>query len=388
MKKKLILLLTTLIVSCHTIKNETIHDVSKDLQRLLDTSIRDKNIGILLHVESPIQNISWSGASGYSDSKEKVKLLDNQCFRIASVTKTFVACSILRLWEDGKLSLDSPISKYISKSHSDILKRGSYDADKVTIRHLLNHSSGMFDHAFSKQYFEKVIANPTHVWTRSEQLEGLVNWGKPVGAIGEKFHYSDTGYILLGEILEQITGKNINDALFDLLDLKNFGLKNTQMEDAVNTQSNPNNRIHQYLNGEDTYNYSCSIDLYGGGGLLSTTKDLSLFFNSLFQNKVFKQKTTLDTMLAKPTLVSTKKPDLDYRKGIYFIKLKETEAWTHTGFWGTQVVYIPQMNLTIATNYSNNWRGSDQAPILEKVIALLQKHNNMVNTNTVKNHPF
>lgn len=388
MKKKLILLLTTLIVSCHTIKNETIHDVSKDLQRILDTSIRDKNIGILLHVESPIQNISWSGASGYSDSKEKVKLLDNQCFRIASVTKTFVACSILRLWEDGKLSLDSPISKYISKSHSDILKRGSYDADKVTIRHLLNHSSGMFDHAFSKQYFEKVIANPTHVWTRSEQLEGLVNWGKPVGAIGEKFHYSDTGYILLGEILEQITGKNINDALFDLLDLKNFGLKNTQMEDAVNTQSNPNNRIHQYLNGEDTYNYSCSIDLYGGGGLLSTTKDLSLFFNSLFQNKVFKQKTTLDTMLAKPTLVSTKKPDLDYRKGIYFIKLKETEAWTHTGFWGTQVVYIPQMNLTIATNYSNNWRGSDQAPILEKVIALLQKHNNMVNTNTVKNHPF
>jgi D-alanyl-D-alanine carboxypeptidase len=375
MKKKLILLLATLIISCHTIKNEPTHDVLKDLQTLLDTSTTDKNMGILLHVESPNQNLSWSGASGYSDSKEKVKLLDNQCFRIASVTKTFVACSILRLWEDGKLSLDSPISQYISKVHFDILKRGRYDADKITIRHLLIHSSGMFDHAFAKQYFEKVTANPTHVWTRTEQLEGLVNWGKPVGAIGEKFHYSDTGYILLGEILERITGKNINDALVDLLDFKHLGLENTRMEDAVNTQNNPNNRIHQYLNGEDTYNYSCSIDLYGGGGLLSTTKDLSLFFNSLFQNKVFKQKTTLDTMLVRSTYFSTEKPELDYRKGVYLVKLKGMDAWTHTGFWGTQVVYIPQMNLTIATNYSNSWRGSDQAPILEKVIALLQKHN-------------
>jgi D-alanyl-D-alanine carboxypeptidase len=372
--EKLVLLFITLAIGCQTIKNTSNQDVSQELQTLLNTSVSNRNMGILLHVESPNQNLSWSGASGYSDAKEKVKLLDNQCFRIASVTKTFIACGILRLWEDGKLSLDSPISQYISKVHFDILKRGRYDADKITIRHLLIHSSGMFDHAFAKQYFEKVTANTGHVWTRTEQLEGLVNWGKPVGTIGEKFSYSDTGYILLGEILERITGKNINDALVDLLDLKHLGLENTRIEDALNAQNNPNNRIHQYLRGEDTYNYNCSIDLYGGGGLLSTTKDLSLFFNSLFQNKVFKQKTTLDTMLIKSTYLSTEKPELDYRKGVYLVKLKGMDAWTHTGFWGTQVVYIPQMNLTIATNYSNSWRGSSQAPILEKVIDLLQKH--------------
>lgn len=121
------LLLLLLVLSCKTSKNSTVVSLEKDLQHLLDTSVNDKNIGILLHVESPNQGISWSGASGYADVINKTKLINNQCFRIASVTKTFVACSILRLWEDGKLSLDDPISKYISKTHFDILKKGNYE---------------------------------------------------------------------------------------------------------------------------------------------------------------------------------------------------------------------------------------------------------------------
>jgi D-alanyl-D-alanine carboxypeptidase len=366
-------LLFLFVLSCKTSKNTLALSLEKDFQTLLDTSVNDKNIGILLHVESPNQGISWSGASGYDDVKNKTKLLDNQCFRIASVTKTFVACSILRLWEDRKLSLDDPISKYISKAHTDILKKGNYDADKITIRHLITHSSGLFDHTNAKQYFEKVQAEPAHVWTRTEQLEALVNWGKPVCALGEKFSYADTGYILLGEIIERITGKSMNDAFFNLLNLKQLGLKHTQIEDAVHVQNNPKNRIHQYTNGDDTYNWNCSIDLYGGGGLLSTTKDLALYFQGLFQYKVFKNKTTLDTMLAKTTYLSNEKPRMDYRKGIYLVKLKEFDTWTHTGYWGTQVVYIPSLNITMATNYSNGWRVRGQAPVLEKVISLLQK---------------
>ena len=206
------LFLMALALSCQTANPIPYKSIAKDLQTLLDTSANDKNIGILLHVESPQQGISWSGASGFDDVTQKTKLIDNQCFRIASVTKTFVASSILRLWEDGKLSLDDPISKYISKTHYDILKRGSYDADKITIRHLITHSSGLFDHTHAKEYFDRIEKEPSHVWTRTEQLEALVNWGKPVGAIGEKFSYSDTGYILLGEILEKVTGESMQNA--------------------------------------------------------------------------------------------------------------------------------------------------------------------------------
>lgn len=365
--------LIVLIFSCQTTKPTYNNLISKNFQPLLDTSANDKNIGILLHIESPQQGISWSGASGFDDVKNKTKLLNNQCFRIASVTKTFVACCILRLWEDGKLSLDDPISKYISKTHYDILKRGTYDADKITIRHLITHSSGLFDHTHAKEYFDRIEKEPSHVWTRTEQLEALVNWGKPVGAIGEKFSYSDTGYILLAEILEKITGKSMNDAFFNLLKLKQLGLKNTQVEDAVNINNNPKDRIHQYTQGTDTYDWNPSIDLYGGGGLLSTTKDLSLFFQGLFQHKIFSNKATLDTMLAKTTYLSSEKLRMDYRKGIYLVKLNGLDAWTHTGYWGTQVVYVPAKNVTMATNYSNGWQVRGQAPVLERVLALLEK---------------
>lgn len=366
------ILLFLLLLGCKTSKNNKVVFIEKDLQQLLDTSVNDKNMGILLHVESPSQGISWSGAAGYSDVKKYTKIIDNQCFRIASVTKTFVACSILRLWEENKLSLDDPISKYISKTHFEILKKGTYDPDKITINHLLTHSSGLFDHTNAKQYFEKIQADPSHVWTRKEQLEALVNWGKPVANVGEKFSYSDTGYILLGEIIENITGFSLNEAFVNLLFFKQLGLKHTKIEDALNPNTNPSNRIHQYFDGEDTYNWNCSIDLYGGGGLLSTTQDLALFYQGLFHHKVFKNKNTLDTMLTKTTYSSTEKPVIDYRKGIYLIKLKDYDAWTHSGYWGTQVVYIPSLNITMATNYSNGWQVRGQAPVFEKAIDILQ----------------
>jgi D-alanyl-D-alanine carboxypeptidase len=364
---------TAILVACSPQRGSLKKDFIKDLSTLIDTSANERNIGILLHVESPDHDISWSGAAGYSDFEKQIKLREDQCFRIASVTKTFVAGSILRLWEEGKLSLYDPVSKYISKEHYEILKRGSYDPDKITVNHLLTHTGGLFDHTNAREFFEKVNADPSHVWTRTEQLEGLVNWAKPVGIPGERFSYSDSGYILLGEILENITGKTMYDAFTELLDFKKLGLTNTTIEDAVNPDSNPPCRIHQYTEGKDTYSWNCSIDLYGGGGLLSTTRDLSIFYRALFHNKVFKNVATLDTMLVKTTCLSPEKPRIDYRKGIFLVTLNNMNAWTHTGYWGTQVAYIPELDLTMATNYSMRWQKRGQAPVLEYVAALFGK---------------
>jgi D-alanyl-D-alanine carboxypeptidase len=78
-------------------------------------------------------------------------------------------------------------------------------------------------------------------------------------------------------------------------------------------------------------------------------------------------------MLAKTTYTSTEKTRMDYRKGIYLVKIKDLDAWTHTGYWGTQVVYIPSLNTTIAAHYSNGWQVRGQAPVLEKVVEVLQR---------------
>ena len=118
------LLLTVIaLMSCRTSLHHSDQVVSQ-FQSVLDSQIDENIPGILVTIISKEKNIQWSGASGYSDKENKTKLLKDQTFRIASVTKTFIAATILRLWEDGKLILEDPIVKYVSKEHVDILIKG------------------------------------------------------------------------------------------------------------------------------------------------------------------------------------------------------------------------------------------------------------------------
>lgn len=356
-------------VSCMTTglvnKNKT---VELKLQACLDAELKETMPGILVNITGPDKNMNWSGVSGLSDKETKTKLLPGQTFRIASVTKTFVAATVLRLWEDKKLDIEDPISKYISKEHVNLLRHGGYNPAKITIRHLLTHSSGMAEHVNSPK-FKVDFMKTHHIWTRTETLQDLNRYSKPVGGIGEQFSYSDTGYVLLGELIEKITGKSMGEAIVEQLQLKKLGIKNTYMENFNGDFSGK--RIHQYFENEDTYTFHPSMDYYGGGGLLSTTADLSSFFQCLFHHKVFRYKQTLETMLM-PVQYNTPQA-MDYRMGIWKIEINGMEAYTHSGFWGTQVVYIPSMNTAISANYSQKWTKKGVAPIIPKILEIITK---------------
>lgn len=343
-----------------------------DSQTELDDQVNENMPGILVSIIINDQNnyIEWSGASGFSDVAKELKLLADQTFRIASVSKTFVAATILRLWEDRKLKMEDPISKYISEEHNNILRTGNYDPEEITIYHLLTHSSGLSDHTQSPKYrFEYLRLN--HKWTRTEQLNDLVNFTKPVGKIGEKFSYSDTGYILLGEIIEKVTKKSLGEAIVEQLKLKQLGLTNIFMEDFEGDYSIK--RIHQYIENEDTYYINPSLDYYGGGGLLANSHDLSLFFQYLFEHKIFRKKLTLNKMLSPVNYQSNQ--TLDYRIGIWKTEIDGMLAYTHTGFWGTQVIYIPEIKTSIAVNYSQRWSNSSFAPIIPIIVNKLKTEN-------------
>ncbi|MBI9055132.1 MAG: beta-lactamase family protein [Bacteroidales bacterium] len=343
-------------------------DYSTLFQSHLDNELSENNPGIIVNVISPDKNICWNGASGLSDKITKNKLRPNQTFRIASVTKTYVAATILRLWEDKKLNLNDPIIKYISEKHIDILKKGGYDVDNIQIKHLLTHSSGLAEHTNSYK-FKIDYMKKRHKWTRTEQINDLILYAKPVGAISKQFKYSDTGYILLGEIIEKVTRKSMGDAILEQLQLKKLGIKDTYMEDFNGDFTGK--RIHQYLKNVDTYNFHPSLDYFGGGGLVSTTSDLSLFYQNLFQNKIFHNKATLNTMLTH--IKYQKKQSLDYRMGIWKIEINGMEGYTHSGFWGTQVVYFPKIETIISTNYSQHWTGKDNAPIIPKILQIINE---------------
>jgi D-alanyl-D-alanine carboxypeptidase len=362
-----VLILLWISFSCQSTRSNETKSYYSDFQLLLDKEVTDSMPGILVNITAPDYGVNWSGGSGYAVMETKTPIHPDQVFRIASVTKSYVAVAILRLWEDGKLSLDDPISKFIAPEHSALLRNDGYQIDSIKIRHVLTHSSGLFDHGFSKSYVPSVLGNPTHEWTRTEQIEVMVTDGEPVGPIGKQFYYSDTGYVLLGEIIENIMKSSLNDGISQLINFKKLGINNTYFEKYPEHLTDK--RIHQYFNGRDTYLFHPSLDLYGGGGILTNCSELSLFYQSLFNHKIFLKEHTLDTMIAPLTF--DKKPWLDYRMGIFKSEVNGLEVYSHSGFWGTQVAYFPKLNTTISANYSSGWKGGHDAPIIEKMITVL-----------------
>jgi len=355
-------------LSCKTsVKNQT-ERYSADFQSVIDAELTESIPGILLNVTAPAMGIDWSGASGLNDWALGVPLQADQTFRIASVTKTYVAATVLRLWEENKLSLDDDITQYISAEHTAILERGGYNPNQITIRHLLSHTSGLGDHTNSHKYTDEFLKS-RHVWSRTETLIDLITLMEPAGDIGAQFSYSDTGYVLLGEIIETITGQTMGEAIVALLQLKELGLTDTYLEEFEGDYSGK--RIHQYYEGSDSYNYHPSFDYFGGGGLLSTTSDMSRFFHSLFNHKVFVNQSTLDTMLT--SVLNGAELPMDYRLGLWQIKVNGMDAYTHSGFWGTQVVYIPEMDIAISANYSQRWYNSRNAPVISKIIDVIER---------------
>jgi D-alanyl-D-alanine carboxypeptidase len=356
-------LLVSLIVlmgnSCNTTSNRD----EALFQSYLNAELDDNTPGILVNITSPDKDIQWSGAAGFSDMMEKTELRPDQTFRIASVTKTFVAATVLRLWEDDKIHLDDPISKYISQDHTDLLIEGGYHPDAITVRHLLMHTGGLSCHTNSSKYTFEFLKN-RHVWTRTEQINDMVKDTRPVGEAGAQFTYSDTGYVLLGEIIENVTGHSMGGAILEQLHLKKLGINDTYIEEIEGDFSGK--RIHQYIDNDDSYQFHPSFDYFGGGGLLSTASDLSRFYLSLFNHQVFHRKETLDTMLT--AFPSRNEHDMDYRMGIWKIDLDGMAAFTHTGFWGTQVVYIPEINTAISANYSQRWTEGSMAPVILKIL--------------------
>lgn len=274
---------------------------------------------------------------------------------MASNTKTYVAAGVLRLYEDAKLRIDAPIASLLSKESIETLRRGGYDPDVITVRHLLTHTSGIFDYAMSTPYQEAVFGSPTRRWTREEQLRFAVDKGQPYGAPGTVFKYSDTGYILLGEIIERVSGKPLAEALRTLLNYKGNGWNETWLETLEPEPAGVRPRAHQYFGTVDTYAWDPSFDLYGGGGLTATMRDMAGFTRGLFEGKVYRKKETLELMLSEPPVPTER----SYRYGIYSRLIGGERAIGHTGFWNTFSFHFPELNATIAGSLTQQEKASD-----------------------------
>ena len=350
------------------------------LQSLLDTAIEQNELirGVALHVDSPMLGLDWEGASGMADPDAGVAMSPANPVRIASNTKTFVAAAVLRLWEDGMLGLDNAIADHLAAEHLELLRSDGYDPEAITIRHLLTHTSGLFDHGGAEEYTEAILSDLMHPWTRTEQLRGAVEWGDPHGEPGEVYTYSDTGYILLGEIVERTTGSPLAEAVRELVGYERLGLDATWWEILEPKPTGVPERAHQYLGDLDVTDSHPYYDLYGGGGIASTVGDLARFFRALFAGQVFSKAETLDTMLttidgvgAIAEAKATALPPGAYRMGVWVIEVEGFTAYRHTGFWGTAATYVPDFDLAVATTINQGEGPMLHVELVDRAIGIV-----------------
>lgn len=317
-------------------------DLAADLQQILTEFLAEnpQAPGVSASVVCPRLALDWSGAAGFAARGTDEPLTARHTFRIASNTKTYVAAAILRLAEDGRLSLDDPLARHLSPERAALLAGDGYDIAAITLRQVLSHTAGLADHTGDDRYGDAIIAEPQHRWTRDEQVRRLVELFDPLGPPGSPFEYSDTGYVLLGGIVEDVTGRPLGPAVRRLLDFADLGLDATLWEQQEDAPAPAAPRAHQYIGDHDVTGWDASFDLFGGGGLIADVRDLGAFMRALLQGRVLHAEPSLAAMTGDGTAA--------YRLGLMCVDLDGHLALGHQGFWNTFAFHVPSLDATVA----------------------------------------
>ena len=218
--------------------------------------------------------VIYKGAFGMANMEWAIPNAPDTRFRIGSITKQFTSMLTLQLVEQGKIKLDGKISDYLPDYRKDI-------GDKVTVHHLLTHTSGIPSYTGQPGFFENVSRNPYKVTDFvTKYTSGNLEF-EP----GSKFSYNNSGYFLLGAIIEKTTGKSYEQVLKENI-LDPLGMKNTGY-DHHNTLIPK--RAAGYAKTADGYSNAAYLDMsipYAAGSMYSTVEDLFIWDQALYTDKL------------------------------------------------------------------------------------------------------
>jgi D-alanyl-D-alanine carboxypeptidase len=328
--------------------------VAAALQNEIDTSLAlDPSLpGIAATVLAPRIGLTWSGASGMANPEAGERLTPDHAFRIASITKPFTSTVALRLFEQGRFDLFAPITRWLDARTDRALRSAGYRPEGITAYHLLTHASGLRDHAGADtRYGEAVMRDPARCWTHAEQIEFCMAEGAPIALPGLRFSYSDTGYVILAELLERTTGSELHALIREVLDLGPHRFVHTHFE---RHESPPpgQRRARQSIGEIDVATIDCSCDLFGGGGLISTTGELAVFIREAALGRFFDQPSTLPLALTTPTLLCNPPKEALHSALMRGRWVGGEPCWMHGGFWGAVAAYGPGSDIAIAVSFN------------------------------------
>lgn len=291
---------------------------------------------------------------GFANVELNVPNTPQTVFRLASLTKQFTAVAIMMLQERGKLNTGDPVCKYLDNCPATW--------QPVTIRHLLTHTSGIPNYTSFPDFAKTAMSPATH-----ESFIGRVK-DKPLDfAPGEKFNYNNTGYYLLGVVVERAAGKSYEDFVQENI-FSPLGMKNTGFDHPRRIIKN---RAAGYEGQEEMVYNAPYIDMsngYSAGFIVSTTEDLLLWDKALYTDKLVSRK-SLDEML---TPFKDLSPGKNYAYALWLEKQSDRQAVSHSGHingFSTYMMRYPAERVTVIV-LSNN-RGAPSERIAKDLSAVV-----------------
>ncbi len=344
--------------------------IEEQLQQLLDNAVGDGIPGAIVDVDSPLLDIAWGGSAGSSSLESGEPLRPEHAFRTASITKMVTAATVLRLVEEGVLGLDDLISahlppKLVARVHVlDGTSRGA----EITVRQLLAHTAGLYHYVSDDGFVDTVLADPTAAWTPRQLIDYALENGEPYFEPGQGYHYSDTGYVLLGLIVERATGEPLHETYQELV-FEPLGMDSTYQEGYEDPRGAE--LSHPYFEDVDAIVVNGTVD-WASGGLVSTAADLRRFVRGVLEGDLYERPDTLGTMLELTPGLGGPGFRFSYGLGVQVLEAGELELRGHDGFWGSFMWYWPELDATITGTI--NQAEADQFELVGAVAEVLTQH--------------
>lgn len=313
-------------------------------------------------------------ASGLSDTARRIPMRTDHRLLLGSVGKTYVGAVLLQLVREGRIDLDAPASRYVGGQRwFDSLP----NASAITVRHLANHASGLVRYEFKPEFTRDLVAQPDKVWDPREQVRYLHGAAAPFTP-GNGWDYSDTNYLVIGLIIEAVTGNALDDEIARRV-LRPLRLTNTVPSDsrAIAGLSQGYAGVNNPFGGKDAVLENGRMIINpqfegAGGGYAATAEDAARWGAQYFSGAFLG-----DGLLREASTGPAARLGPGSRYGVAMIMRDSTAAGPmrgHSGFFPgylTEVRHYPAHGLTLALilNTSNARPNPPMARWLDELAA-------------------
>jgi D-alanyl-D-alanine carboxypeptidase len=299
---------------------------------------------------------TWTGASGFANVRKKTRVKEDTAFALASVSKTYTAALILALADEGKVDLDARVSKILPKMRF---------AGRVTVRQLLNHTSGLSDFFLNGKIDQALFGDRSREWTTRDAFRYV---GPPVFPAGKGWYYSNTNYALLGMVAEAVDGRPMAEQLRTRF-LEPLRLDHTYQQVAEKprgpiargyrvsgTLSKP--VYSDQSDGSKVMPFTSVVTAAGGAGSMAATSgDAARWARALYAGDVLPH-ATVRAMIGEARNTARFRPKIGYGLGVQVATLDGRPTLGHSGRlvgFRSVVRHLPEEGITIAVliNESN-----------------------------------